>query len=423
MFLYYFCMTALLVCTGPILLLSGKRRAGIWQKLGIVPPYIEGALAGKRRPVWFHAVSVGEFNAVWPLVLALHKEYPELPLVISTATETGQKLARQKAENLATVIYFPLDLLWSLNNWLTALKPACAVIVETEIWPGFTHECTRRSIPLLAVNARISPRSFRRYLSLRAFFGPVLRQFQVVVAQSQADADRYRQIAGEALKIEVSGNLKFDGLTPVDALTAASLRSQLHITDVDLVLVAGSTHSGEEAALLESYRTLSDQGTKHLRLILAPRHPERWDQVAALIESYGLQVRRATDKAHFESDKDVYLLDTIGQLFAYYSLATVAFVGGTLVPVGGHSLLEPYAYATPVVCGPHLDKTLDAAAALTAAGALTVVADRQQLTDKIDELLKNADLRHSLGLNGQSWLQTSQGATAKTLHILEEVLS
>jgi 3-deoxy-D-manno-octulosonic-acid transferase len=411
----------LLGLTGPVLLLAGKRRAGIWQKLGFIPESVKRRSGKAKRTVWFHSVSVGEFNAVWPLIQSFSNQHPDYSIIISTATQTGQNLAKAKAGDKATVIYFPLDLPWSINQWLNELKPNLVAIVETEIWPGFTFECFRRSIPVVVVNGRISPRSAAGYHRWRAFFGPVVRQFRAIVAQSEADADRYRLIAGEQLPLTVSGNLKLDGLAPAAPEVTASLREALKLNSEQQVLIAGSTHEGEEQAMLQVLSMLK-QEHRNARLILAPRHPERWNHVASLIESSGFRVRRYSRKESFEADDDVYLLDTIGQLFNYYSLASVAFVGGTLVPVGGHNIVEPYAYAVPVVCGANLDKTRDSANGLKGAGALTVVNNASELAASILALLQSDSLRRRHGEAGRTWLQVSQGAVAKTLSVVEAVL-
>lgn len=421
MFIYYFLVFLLLCFTGPVLLLAGKRRAGIWQKLGLIPNSVKGRTRKAGGTVWFHSVSVGEFNAVWPLIESFSKQHPDYSIIISTATQTAQNLAKEKARDKATVIYFPLDLPWAINNWLDELSPDLIAIVETEIWPGFTFECSRRAIPIVVVNGRISPRSAAGYRRWRVFFGPVVRRFRTIVAQSEGDACRYRLIGGESLPLLVSGNLKLDGLTPVSSDECAFLKESIKLLPQQQVIVAGSTHEGEEQSILDTYLKLKDKHS-NVRLILAPRHPERWDHVAAMIESNGFRVRRYSLNECFERDGDVYLLDTIGQLFRFYSLATVAFVGGTLVPIGGHNIVEPYAYAVPVVCGSHLEKTKDSANGLQSAGALTVVENVLDLAASVEELLRSEELRRRQGESGRQWLEASQGAVAKTLAVVEAVL-
>ena len=431
MFLYYTLVIILLSLAGPALLLSTKRRAGLLQKLGAIPAAVSTWSKAGPRPVWFHAVSVGEFNAVWPLIKAFHQKYPHQRIAISTSTATGQKLAQERAGGMATVFYFPLDLPWALNAWLQAINPALVVIVETEIWPGFIHECSRRAVPVVVANGRISPRSFRWYRALRWFFRPFLRSLKAIAAQSEADADRYRAIAGGDLPVVVLGNLKFDGLTPISEAERESLRQSLGIVPEQDVIVAGSTHEGEESAVLEAFAHLlkgrlahpvSGPAASQLRLILAPRHPERFDQVQALIESCGFRVRRYSRKERFEQEQDVLLIDTIGDLFPIYSLASVAFVGGTLAAIGGHNILEPYAYGTPVVCGPSLEKTREAAQGLTQADALRIALNTAELHDRLSELISSSAVRRQLGVRGRQWLSQSQGAVGKTVAFLDSHL-
>ncbi len=426
MFLYYSVVLVLLVLAGPVLLASARRRAGIWQKLGVLPRDLPGP--GGARPVWFHAVSVGEFNAVWPLIQAFSARNPRCPYVVSTATQTAQKLARERCPEGVPVFYFPLDLPWAVSNWLAALDPALVVIAETEIWPGFMHQCSRRRLPVMVVNGRISPRSFRGYKRWRLLFGPVLRQFSAIAVQTEADAGRYRAIAGDSLPVHVFGNLKFDGLTPICGAESEALARAINLAACDRVIVAGSTHAGEEAALLDLLDRLMAQdgagaAAGPLRLILAPRHPERWDEVASLVASRGFRVRRYSRGEGFEGERDVYLLDTIGLLFRYYSLGTIAFVGGTLAPVGGHNLAEPYAYAVPVICGPHLDKTAESANGLLSAQALSLASNSEELFATASELLASPGKRDRLGRAGQEWLRASQGAVDRTVALLESVLA
>ncbi len=424
MLLYYAFVAVVLAFAGPFLLLAPKRRVGIGQKLGIIPAHIRARLKDSSRPIWFHSVSVGEFNAAYPLLEAILREYPQCRLVVSTATATGQKLAGERLGDRVVLTYFPLDLPWALNNWLDAINPSAVIIVETEIWPGFTHECQRRRIPMLIVNGRISLRSFKRYFAMRTFFGPVIRRFTRIIAQSQTEVDRYKAIAGPQLSTSYFGNLKFDGLKPITQAEQSQLMHELKLDADDLVFIAGSTHEGEETAVLNVLRKWNQSATggANLRLIIAPRHPERWDHVGKLIQSSGFTLRKFSKGETFCSPNDVYLLDTIGQLFRYYSLASLAFVGGTLAPIGGHNVVEPFAYGVPVVSGPNLFKTLDVARSLKERGALTVVKDGDELSSAVLALLNSPQQRQNQGSIGKQWFMESQGAVAKTLECLRPYL-
>jgi 3-deoxy-D-manno-octulosonic-acid transferase len=360
---------------------------------------------------------VGEFNAAWPLIQALSEKHPEYHLCVSTGTATGQQLAKEKAGALATVFYFPLDLPWAVNAWLDVVQPSLVAIVETELWPGFTYECQQRNIPMIIVNGRISLRSAKGYRRLRLFFGPVLRRFKFIAAQTDAELERYKSIGGNGLAIGSFGNMKFDGFKPITLEQAEQLRDSIGLSSSDHVLVAGSTHEGEESAILDALSKL-----RNFKLIIAPRHPERWQHVAEVVTAAGFRVRKCSESERFERDGDVYILDTIGQLFNYYSLATLAFVGGTLAKVGGHSLAEPYAYGVPVICGPHLFKTTDIARSLKEAEAMKVVKDADEFITALDALLQSPELRKTMGHKGQVWVTQSQGAVRRTLGMIESVL-
>jgi 3-deoxy-D-manno-octulosonic-acid transferase len=316
------------------------------------------------------------------------------------------------------VIYFPYDLPWSACNWLDAVNPAAVLIVETEVWPGFYQQCLRRGIPLLIVNGRMSPRSFSRYRRLRWLFQPVFRCASQILAQSEEEANRYREITGDGVPITVTGNLKFDGLKPVTASEQESLRDQLGLGSA-LVLIGGSTHEGEEEPLLEAAKSLKQSG-HDVRLILVPRHPERFARAAELIESHGFRTRRFSRQETLEDGRDVYLLDAIGHLMRFYAVSDIAFVGGTIITLGGHNLAEPYMYSVPAVCGPHVQKTRDVARALESAGALLIAQDAQGVMASIQSLADNAEKRHQMGASGKRWLEQSQGAVARTLSAIEK---
>ncbi|MGH9547767.1 MAG: 3-deoxy-D-manno-octulosonic acid transferase, partial [Terriglobales bacterium] len=417
--LYYSAVSLAGVVVSPILLFKKKTRAGLSQKLGFVPDGLRAAARSAGRPLWFHAVSVGEFNAVWPLISAIHQEFPRQKLVVSTTTLTGQQLAQERAGTIAEVCYFPFDLPWASSPWLDAVRPAAMLIAETEVWPGIYAQCQARGIPLIVVNGRLSPRSFARYSKFRWLFGRAFASAALLMAQSEEEAQRYRSLTGGGTKVVVTGNLKFDGLKPISAPDQTALRQSLNLKDDDIVIVGGSTHEGEEAALLDAARTLKAAGRKP-RVILAPRHPERFARVAEVISERGFSVKKFSSGEKFENDNDVYLLDTIGQLTRFYAVASVAFVGGTLVKVGGHNLVEPFTYSVPVVCGPQVFKTRDTARSLQQAGALYIGADAADVAAKIIKLIEDKNERDRMGRAGIEWLGQSQGAVQRSLCALKE---
>jgi len=427
--IYEIGLAVLLVLVGPFLLFRRKARAGLLQKLGIVSTALRAQLENLSNPVWFHAVSVGEFNAAWPFIQAFHDRFPNKALVISTTTETGQILARQRAGEIATIIYFPFDLPWVISKWLSIIRPSLVVILETELWPCFSEAGFRRSIPLAILNGRISLKSYRLLQIVKPVFGPLLRKFALIGAQSGVEANRYVAIGGDNLPIAVFGNLKYDGLSTIDTDDSElkdNLRKELNISESELVLIAGSTHEGEEALVLNVLKRFSPKGDLQispLRLIVAPRHPERFERVARIISSYGYNVKRRSLGQSFLSAADVFLLDTIGCLTRFYSVASLAFVGGTVAKVGGHNLVEPYAYGVPVVCGPSLYKTKDTATILSERNALSIGKNRKDVEDRIMTFLASPHLRTSAGKNGKAWLAENQGASQRALRHIERFIT
>lgn len=417
-FAYYIVVAVILILIGPALLCLKKSRAGIWQKFGFTIPSVTQAVAGNPQclpRIWFHAVSVGEFNAVFPLIQEFRKANPDFEIFISTTTATGQDQAIRKAGEFATVFHFPFDLPFANRRWLDFVKPNMVAIIETEIWPGFMSECRARKIPVVLINGRLSPRSFKGYMRWRWFFKSVVRSFAGIAVQSQSEADRYAALAGGPVDIEVCGNIKLDGIKPIADDQRRALQAQLRLTSEDCVIVAGSTHEGEEKPLLE-FLSKSD-GT--VKLILVPRHPERFERVASLIEQAGFRVRRYSRDQIIESRKDVYLLDAVGHLSRFYSVATVAFVGGTIVPVGGHNLAEPCAYDCPVVCGPHVHKTRDVASSMQQGNALLMADDSDHLKILLGDLCSSPAKREEISSAAKHWLRENEGALNRTLQFLQ----
>jgi 3-deoxy-D-manno-octulosonic-acid transferase len=419
--LYYLFAVIVGVFAWPILLFKKKARAGVMQKLGFVPSNLVPSVRSANRPVWFHAVSVGEFNAAWPFISAFHKKHPERKILISNTTATGHELALSRAGDMAEIIFFPYDLPWATAGWLDRVNPACVVIIETEIWPGFYNECRLRRIPLMIANGRISPRSFKQHSRIKPITGQALSCASLIAAQTEEEAARYKFLTGGKTRIEVIGNLKFDGLKTIDKSAADALRQKLRLKDKP-VFIAGSTHEGEESVILSAMKSLRNLG-QQVTLIMAPRHPERFERVADLIEAAGFTVRRFSKNECIEGDDDVYLLDAIGHLVDFYSLGTIAFVGGTLVNIGGHNLLEPFAYSVPVVCGPNVEKTRDVANALKQIEALCIVEDEKQMSAKLLELMRDKALRTQMGERGRRWLDESQGAVLRAVNLLDSLLS
>lgn len=416
--IYYFLLAILLVVAGPILLLKKKARAGLSQKLGFISPELKAkALSASSKPrIWFHAVSVGEFNALFPLLQEFRKRHPEFEIFISTTTATGQELAKSKTADFAEVFYFPFDLPWVTEAYLKLIAPSLVAIVETEIWPGFINQCQKKNIACMIINGRLSPRSAAGYKRWGVFFGPVLAKMSAIAVQSTKEEERFQAIGKERLNISICGNIKLDGLKPIGAHEQTQLREKLNLKEEDFVLVGGSTHECEEAALLEI------ASRQNCKLILVPRHPERFDRVQQIIESQGMRARRYSKNEAFEAPNDVYLLDTIGQLSRFYSLANIAFVGGTLANVGGHNLAEPCMYKVPVLCGPHIHKARDFFEKLSERGALHLGNDVEELSKLFERFKSEPNDRLQAGESGFQFIQDSQGAVARTLFVLEQYL-
>lgn len=420
---YYLLLTLALLTAGPILLIFKKARAGLSQKLGFIPEKLAQRVAqipSSSPRVWFHSVSVGEFNALFPLLEEFHKKHPEYKLFVSTTTRTGQELAQSKAASIAEVFYFPFDLPFALNSWLNLIKPQLVGIVETEIWPGFMSECEKRNVKVVLLNGRLSPRSFKGYLNWRWFFKPVISKFSALAVQSESEKERFFALAGNTVPTLVCGNIKLDGLRANSEQELAQLRDQTGLYSLAdaPVVVAGSTHEGEESAFLSILKELNSS----FRLVLVPRHPERFDRVAQLIESYGFRVRRFSKGERIEQKNDVFLLDTIGQLKKFFGVCDLAFVGGTIANIGGHNLAEPCIYKVPVICGPHVHKTRDLCEKLLDCCALIKADDEKEIKSELETLLNSPERRRVIGENGFRFLSESQGALERTLSVLEQYL-
>jgi len=374
--------------------------------------------------VWLHAVSVGEVQACAALVSALHERHPEVPLTVTTFTPTGAARARALYGNRAQVRYLPFDLPGAMRRFLLRVQPRLAVIFETELWPNLYHECGRQRIPLVLASARISPRSLGRYRRLGALFRDTLAQAAVVAAQAPADAERFRSLGADPSSTHVTGNIKFDLELPPDiAARGARLRAQYAARRP--LWVAGSTHGGgEEQAVLEAHRQVRAAHPGAL-LVLAPRHPPRFNEVAQALAAAGVSfVRRsASVDDGCAADCAVVLLDSLGELLGFYAAADVAFVGGSLVPVGGHNLLEPAALGVPVLTGPHTFNGEQIARLLIARGAAQVVHDATELGSHVSELLADPRARERMGAAGSASVDSNRGALEKLLALIEPLLA
>ncbi len=402
------------------MLRHGKYRSGWSERLGSVPKRLRQHATPET--IWIHAVSVGEVLAVTQLVAELKAQLPGYRIVISTTTDTGQKLARQKfgEEN---VFRAPLDLAWGVQAFMDALRPRMLVLAESEFWPNLLHCAHEQGVAVAVVNARVSDRSLPRYRRFRWLFARVLSNVDLLLAQSDEDARRLVAIGAPAERVHVGGNLKFDVKTPparneiANRIIAVAKHEQM-----GPLIVAGSTLEGEEIMLLDAFRAVRERYSQSM-LILAPRHPERFEAVASLLASSGIPFRRRSQwDGELPVASWVLLLDSIGELAALYEFAAIAFVGGSLVSRGGHNVLEPAYFGVPILVGPHTENFRDIIEIFCRAGALRVVTP-QTLTPTLIALLENYQEREILGRHAQEVMSAQQGATRRTADALIALLS
>ena len=430
MALYSLLLMAVLVFGAPYWLArmanSGRYRAGLWQRLGRVPAELRAAVAG-RQVVWVHAVSVGEVLAATRLVEDLEAALGEgWIIVVSTTTATGQALAKQRF-GAECVFYYPLDFAWAVRAYLRMLRPRLLVLMESELWPRMLVECGRRGIPVAVVNARVSDRSFARGMKVRAVWGHVLRMVALFLAQSEEDARRLVAQGGRADAVRAIGNLKYDVRAPKASRIAELIREAAAGRPI---IVAGSTVDrtndktlSEEEMVIQAWegRVRCEFGAL---LVLAPRHPERFGLVESAVMEF--RYRRASDwgtgrtdaRSGNEGRLDCVLLDTIGDLAAVYGVADVAFVGGSLIPRGGHNPLEPAQFGVPVVMGRSWENFRDIVEKMQMEYALRGVRDKDDLERVLIELLTDREAAQAMGERGRQVFEAQSGATARAVEAL-----
>jgi 3-deoxy-D-manno-octulosonic-acid transferase len=427
---------SILLCIGVALLLPrflldalrhGKYAAGLRQRAGVLPVFDTGG----KPIVWLHCVSVGETQAARPLATAILEEHSGHALVVSTTTLTGQRVAREAfAGQAALVFYFPFDWAWSVRRALRAVKPSAVLVMETELWPRFFRECRRAGVPVALVNGRISEKSFRRYQFIKQFIRRVLGDLTLAAMQTEADAARVRALGLRAERARVAGNIKFDLEDAGERTLTEELRRRFRLDAKRPLIIAASTHAPEERVVIEAFKTLN--ATAHdirPRLLIAPRHPERFGEVAALVASSALSLSRRSEAVR-ESDGecDVILLDSIGELRATYPLAEIVFVGGSIAPVGGHNVLEPALAARCVVTGAHTSNFKAIVGAFVEQDALVQLPPvegaeaARALAGALRDLLGDDARRRRMGERAREVLQQNRGATARTVKMLAPLL-
>ena len=376
--------------------------------------------APHARTVWLHAVSVGEVNAALPLVAALRRGRPDLQLLVTTITPTGSERVRALWGDSVEHVYLPYDLPGAVGRFLDHYRPHVALIMETELWPNLLFGCRDRGIPAYILNARLSERSLRGYRLLAPLVARALRTVRAVAAQSLADAVRFVRLGARADQVVEIGNLKFDVMVP-EALEAFGVECRQHCGPDRPVWIAASTHGDEEAAVVAIHRRLAAR-FPGLLLLWAPRHPERFRAVVETARAAGCNVSTRS-RAHWpQADTDVFVIDTLGELMNFYACSDVAFVGGSLQPVGGHNLLEPAAAGTAIVTGPHLHNFVEIARRLEEAGAVRIGNDADAVAVELARLLEDPAMRAIMAEAGRALVETGRGALAQTLVLLRPAL-
>lgn len=387
-----------------------------WQeRLGLVQP-----LASARKLIWIHAVSVGEVHVSRPLVDQLQRQYPDYGILITTVTPTGEATARQIYGAALQHRYFPYDLPFAITRFLETFRPSVLLILETEIWPNLYRCCQQSAIPILLLNARLSERSFTHYQLLKSLTAHTLQGATVIAAQTPLDADRFTQLGASADKVTVTGNLKFDITMATEVREQGKLiRSQF--SSHPNVWIAASTHQGEEQLVLSALAIVLKSIPDSL-LIIAPRHPERSRAIYDICVKRGFKTVSYSTTGAWDVSTRIFILDVLGQLPAYYAAADIAFVGGSLVPVGGHNLLEPAWLGLPVISGPHLYNFTGVAKLLDKAKALVRVDNAEQLGEKVVNLFLDASLRADLGDKARQVIAENQGSIQRVMRLIEKYL-
>ena len=406
----------------PVILIRLARRGlhyrsylGRWrERFGFFPA------PGFTQSIWIHAVSVGEVNAAVPLIEALMRRHADLPLVITTITPTGSERVQKLFGERVFHVYLPYDLPASVARFLDRVRPRLGVIMETEIWPNLFHECARRKVPLVVANARLSQKSLRGYGPVRPLARVAIRSARHVAAQSEADAKRLLELGADPERLSVLGNIKFDMAVPEELQsTGRELRAQWGPHRP--VWIAASTHEGEELAVLKAHAAVLRRFPDAL-LLIAPRHPERFRPVALACRNLGFATCTRNEDVWADNNCQCFVIDTLGELLRYYAASDVAFVGGSLVPIGGHNVLEPAALSVPVVVGPDTFNFEAITLSLVEQGGAAQIADADALGATIVKYLADEAARRRMGAQARLVFERERGAVARNMAAIERVL-
>ena len=397
----------------------GFRQRGYFQRWSERYGYYPGNAPETRSTIWLHAVSVGEVNAAAPLVNALLVRRPQVPLVITSITPTGSERVQALWGDRVRHVYLPYDLPGAMRRFLAQFRPGCALLMETELWPNLLFACRDANVPVSIVNARLSERSLRGYQVLAPLISRALQTVRRVCAQGRADARRYIQLGARPEATVETGNLKYD-VAELDGLDAFVTIFHAH-AGTRPTWIAASTHPDEETAVLVAHRALR-QAYPDALMLWAPRHPERFKAAYEQARSFGFRTHSRSYQPLPGNDNAVFVIDTLGELGRFYACADVAFVGGSLQPVGGHNLLEPAAVGVPILTGPHLHNFSDIARQLSAAGAMEIVDSPEALGERLVELLESDEMRAHMGEAGRTLAIDGRGALERTWQAISDSL-
>ena len=404
---------------------QGRYREGWSQKLGFSP-----IRNSSKKCIWIHSVSMGEVNAAQTLVDQIRQDMPDCDIVVSSTTDTGINRARKIYGKFATIIFYPFDFTFAVKRSLNRIKPDLCILMELEAWPNFTKICHKRGIPVVVANGRISAgKGFPRYKKIAPLIRPMFGRLAAVLVQDAEYAERFEYLGVNKDKITVAGSLKYDTAEITDKVAGADeLAAQLKLAKETRLIVAGSTGIDEEKIIIDSFKTVN-AGHPETRLALIPRKPERFDEVAGLIENEGLKCLRYSKiksgeyTAAEEDSKAIILGDTMGDLRKFYSLAAINFVGRSLVPMGGSDMMEAAALGKPVIVGPYTENFAQTIDVLKADSGIIIVESESLLTEQIDKLLSDSGYAQSIAANGRQVIIDNKGATKKTIEVVQQLIS
>jgi 3-deoxy-D-manno-octulosonic-acid transferase len=405
----------------PAYIFQGKMHRGLLERMGFLPKI------GWRRPIWVHAVSVGEVMSVKRLIHELKTEYPGKQIILSTVTATGNQVAKSIADANIFLLYLPFDLSFVVNSVISRINPCFFVIAETEVWPNLIRCLYKKHIPIVIVNARISDASVKGYSAVKFLLKPVINKVNLICGQSEHDAKRFQEALGaQANKIKVTGNMKFDFSIPSMRESVDSvLRKDLGMHPVDKLLVCGSTRPGEEEILIGVYKSLLSK-FPGLKLVIAPRHPDRSREISLIVSKSGFNsvfVSRLPYECASCLTHPVFILDTIGNLLEFYKTADIVFVGGSLARLGGHNIVEPAIFSKPVIFGPHMFNFRDISGLFLKENAGIMVRNEEELKESITMLLESPQASRGFGERARGLIQRNQGATLRNMGEIRKVVA